>query len=567
MPVTGSTTRKAALETNRFLLTAAERGVVESDSEPSQESSSSNEIQRDSFSTSNTNQASNPPDEAPTTQTVNPPDNTSTSQSTNPPDDSITSMLNTITAPNDNTSTNDPSPNTDNNSVPTDCSVPTENANEITSTTEKEGIEMETNDLPDPNTVENLLPHTPDNITPPGSSFGSVSSPGDRTPEPVVTPDVGESFDRVIRNTEQLLEEDMLAHNLSSEAVGIVVDRLTDEMLSNITGEAISERQLSQSLRIEGREKDPEPLTENSSINVQNDPTPGTSKMEQGTGSKGSKIAKKQPRKEMIAVKCPRKQSVEPNNKENEPTGKNWATLQRSLKEQDKQPKRNVKPIKSVYLHENRMPPMKKRTLTNQEVENQIKTKAARKGLPPVPLKKAGAPLAPDSPMSTQGDTSSEESTDDELGKAIKAGKKSQKAGKKAKKPFKKPTSRAQPKAAAATKVKKTAKKSAPQTGGIKKPMRYRPGTVALREIRRYQKSTELLIRKLPFQRLVREIAQNFKTGLRFQTNAILALQEAGEGYLVGLFEDTNLCAIHAKRCTIMPKDIQLARRIRGERA
>ena len=97
--------------------------------------------------------------------------------------------------------------------------------------------------------------------------------------------------------------------------------------------------------------------------------------------------------------------------------------------------------------------------------------------------------------------------------------------------------------------------------------MRYRPGTVALREIRRYQKSTELLIRKLPFQRLVREIAQNFKTGLRFQTNAILALQEAGEGYLVGLFEDTNLCAIHAKRCTIMPKDIQLARRIRGERA
>ena len=105
------------------------------------------------------------------------------------------------------------------------------------------------------------------------------------------------------------------------------------------------------------------------------------------------------------------------------------------------------------------------------------------------------------------------------------------------------------------------------QTGGLKKPMRYRPGTVALREIRRYQKTTELLIRKLPFSRLVREIAQDFKTDLRFQPQAIGALQEAAEAYLVGLFEDTNLCAIHAKRVTIMPKDIQLARRIRGERA
>ncbi|KAL3146538.1 5-hydroxytryptamine receptor 4 [Trebouxia sp. C0010 RCD-2024] len=140
----------------------------------------------------------------------------------------------------------------------------------------------------------------------------------------------------------------------------------------------------------------------------------------------------------------------------------------------------------------------------------------------------------------------------------------------------------------------KAARKSAPTTGGVKKPHRYRPGTVALREIRKYQKSTELLIRKLPFQRLVREIAQDFKTGvchasvaafgcqhvrnslnvvafvcadLRFQSSAVLALQEAAEAYLVSLFEDTNLCAIHAKRVTIMPKDIQLARRIRGERA
>ena len=111
------------------------------------------------------------------------------------------------------------------------------------------------------------------------------------------------------------------------------------------------------------------------------------------------------------------------------------------------------------------------------------------------------------------------------------------------------------------------ARKSAPATGGVKKPHRYRPGTVALREIRKYQKSTELLIRKLPFQRLVREIAQDFKTDLRFQSSAVLALQEAAEAYLVGLFEDTNLAAIHAKRVTIMPKDIQLARRIRGERA
>merc|ERR1719291_1112998 len=80
------------------------------------------------------------------------------------------------------------------------------------------------------------------------------------------------------------------------------------------------------------------------------------------------------------------------------------------------------------------------------------------------------------------------------------------------------------------------------------------------------QKSTELLIRKMPFQRLVRELTSDFKTDLRFQSQAVLALQEAAEAYLVGLFEDTNLCAIHAKRVTIMPKDLQLARRLRGER-
>lgn len=109
------------------------------------------------------------------------------------------------------------------------------------------------------------------------------------------------------------------------------------------------------------------------------------------------------------------------------------------------------------------------------------------------------------------------------------------------------------------------ARKSAPATGGVKKPHRYRPGTVALREVRKLQKTTDLLIRKVPFQRLVREITQEFRTDIRFQSQALGALQEATEAYLVGLFEDCNLCAIHAKRVTIMPKDIQLARRIRGE--
>eukprot|EP00490_Sorites_sp_Unknown_P029094 CAMPEP_0114658770 /NCGR_PEP_ID=MMETSP0191-20121206/16380_1 /TAXON_ID=126664 /ORGANISM="Sorites sp." /LENGTH=136 /DNA_ID=CAMNT_0001881725 /DNA_START=38 /DNA_END=448 /DNA_ORIENTATION=- len=112
----------------------------------------------------------------------------------------------------------------------------------------------------------------------------------------------------------------------------------------------------------------------------------------------------------------------------------------------------------------------------------------------------------------------------------------------------------------------KAARKQAPVVGTMKKTHRFRPGTLALREIRKYQKSTDLLLRKLPFQRLVKEIAQEVKSDLRFQSQAVLALQEAAEAYLVGLFEDTNLCAIHAKRVTIMPKDVQLARRLRGER-
>ena len=108
-------------------------------------------------------------------------------------------------------------------------------------------------------------------------------------------------------------------------------------------------------------------------------------------------------------------------------------------------------------------------------------------------------------------------------------------------------------------------RKSKLSMGAIKRPHRYRPRMWALMEIRRYQKTSELLIRKLPFQCLIREITQEYKVGLHFQASALMALQEAVEAFLIGLFEDTNLCAIHAKRVTIMPKDIQLARRIRGD--
>ena len=93
---------------------------------------------------------------------------------------------------------------------------------------------------------------------------------------------------------------------------------------------------------------------------------------------------------------------------------------------------------------------------------------------------------------------------------------------------------------------------------------RYRPGTVALRQIRKFQKSTDLLIQKAPFRRLVKEIAMYIDNLKRFQTTAVDALQEASEQYLVNLLEDANSCAIHAKRVTIMPKDMRLARKIRG---
>ena len=107
----------------------------------------------------------------------------------------------------------------------------------------------------------------------------------------------------------------------------------------------------------------------------------------------------------------------------------------------------------------------------------------------------------------------------------------------------------------------------APRAAKAARPHRFRPGTVALREIRKYQKSTKLLLRRLPFSRFVREICGTYKYDLRWQASAMLAMQEAAEAYMVGLLEDANLCAIHTKRVTVMPKDIHLARRIRGERS
>lgn len=112
----------------------------------------------------------------------------------------------------------------------------------------------------------------------------------------------------------------------------------------------------------------------------------------------------------------------------------------------------------------------------------------------------------------------------------------------------------------------KARKRDKPAMGGVKRPHRFRPGTVAIREIRKYQRSTNMLLRKLPFQRLVRDVASAHRADVRFQSSALHALQEAVEAYLVGLFEDTNLCAIHAKRVTIMVRDMKLARRIRGEK-
>ena len=114
--------------------------------------------------------------------------------------------------------------------------------------------------------------------------------------------------------------------------------------------------------------------------------------------------------------------------------------------------------------------------------------------------------------------------------------------------------------------LKTKSRKGAPATGGVKKPHRFRAGTRALREIRHYQKRTDLLIRRRPFRRLIRQYLNEHPLGSgeapRIQENAILALQEASEAMLIALLEDTNLCGIHAKRVTIQPKDIQLAKKL-----
>lgn len=117
---------------------------------------------------------------------------------------------------------------------------------------------------------------------------------------------------------------------------------------------------------------------------------------------------------------------------------------------------------------------------------------------------------------------------------------------------------------------KHLAMKSASCAGGIKKTKKHRPGALALAQIRKYQASTDLLIRKAPFQKLVKQICNqilpNGESCLRFQSTAVLALQEAAEAFVIGILEDTNLCAMHARRVTIMEKDMRLACRIRGFR-
>ena len=116
------------------------------------------------------------------------------------------------------------------------------------------------------------------------------------------------------------------------------------------------------------------------------------------------------------------------------------------------------------------------------------------------------------------------------------------------------------------TSVNKSSKKAAKKAEGGKKKRKFHPGTVALRQIRKLQKSTKVLMRKAPFSRMIRELASGHKEGLRWQASAVAAMQEATEGYAVGLLSDANLCALHSKRVTCQVKDVHLARRLRGER-
>merc|ERR1711935_401165 len=110
-------------------------------------------------------------------------------------------------------------------------------------------------------------------------------------------------------------------------------------------------------------------------------------------------------------------------------------------------------------------------------------------------------------------------------------------------------------------KIKKVTKR----TPDLTRKTKYRPGQKALREIRFYQKNTQLLIRKAPFARFVRDVASDFIPGTKFSSVALETIQDMVERYVVAMYEDSNLCAIHAKRVTIYRKDMQLARRLRGD--
>ena len=122
--------------------------------------------------------------------------------------------------------------------------------------------------------------------------------------------------------------------------------------------------------------------------------------------------------------------------------------------------------------------------------------------------------------------------------------------------------------AAKASKAKGKAsgnKKTAPASDGQKKKFKWRPGTVALREVKRYQKKTDLLLLRAPFQRVVREIAHSYDPEARFSPESLHAIQEAAEMHIVSLMEDSQLCAIHANKVTVTKKDLLLARRLRGD--
>mmetsp|Transcript_21084 Transcript_21084/g.30589 ORF Transcript_21084/g.30589 Transcript_21084/m.30589 type:complete len:152 (-) Transcript_21084:233-688(-) len=134
--------------------------------------------------------------------------------------------------------------------------------------------------------------------------------------------------------------------------------------------------------------------------------------------------------------------------------------------------------------------------------------------------------------------------------------------------PLKSPSKKTPSKGKSPALGRSAAKRSSTTNGSspaVRRKRRFRPGDRALMEIRKYQRSTDLLLRRLPFARLVKEIQQSFiEKDYRWQASALLALQEAAETHLVSLFEDANLCALHAKRVTLMVRDMQLARRIRG---